>query len=133
MSCRFWVRRTLARRTGCQFCTSLGQPGSAWAKGRVQAVSDIQLNDPQTLYRRWEESQWSPFAIDLRQDVAQWPTIAAGVRELLLFVLSSLMVAEERITTKFSGLVGAYASEEEATFLATRPGTCSSTPASRTR
>ena len=27
------------------------------------------------------------------------------------------MVAEERITTKFSGLVGAYGSEEEATFL----------------
>ena len=26
---------------------------------------EIQLNDPQTLYRRWEDSQWSPFAIDL--------------------------------------------------------------------
>jgi ribonucleoside-diphosphate reductase beta chain len=38
----------------------------------------------------------------------------------VLFVLSSLMVAEERITTKFSGLVGAYGSEEEATFLATQ-------------
>ena len=33
---------------------------------------------------------------------------------------SSLMVAEERITTKFSGLVGAHGSEEEATFLATQ-------------
>ena len=30
------------------------------------------------------------------------------------------MVAEERITTKFSGLVVAYGSEEEATFLATQ-------------
>ena len=58
-------------------------------------------------------------------------------RDLIFYVLSSLMVAEERITTKFSGLVGAYGSEEEATFLqrsrSTRPGTCSSTPASRTR
>ena len=35
-------------------------------------------------------------------------------------VLSSLMVAEERITTKFSGLVGAYGTEEEATFLSTQ-------------
>jgi ribonucleoside-diphosphate reductase beta chain len=35
-------------------------------------------------------------------------------------VLSSLMVAEERITTKFSGLVSAHGSEEEATFLATQ-------------
>ena len=41
-------------------------------------------------------------------------------RDLILFVLSSLMVAEERITTKFSGLVGAYGTEEEATFLATQ-------------
>ena len=41
-------------------------------------------------------------------------------RSLILFVLSSLMVAEERITTKFSGLVSAYGSEEEATFLATQ-------------
>jgi ribonucleoside-diphosphate reductase beta chain len=39
---------------------------------------------------------------------------------LVYWVLSSLMVAEERITTKFSGLVGAYGSEEEATFLATQ-------------
>jgi len=30
------------------------------------------------------------------------------------------MVAEERITTKFSGLVGAYGTEEEATFLSTQ-------------
>src|SRR5947209_12199803 len=30
------------------------------------------------------------------------------------------MVAEERITTKFSGLVGAHGSEEEATFLASQ-------------
>jgi ribonucleoside-diphosphate reductase beta chain len=35
-------------------------------------------------------------------------------------VLSSLIVAEERITTKFSGLVGAYGTEEEATFLSTQ-------------
>src|SRR5207244_12193982 len=66
---------------------------------------EIQLNDPQTLYRRWEASQWSPFSIDLTTDAQQWPALADDVRALLLFVLSSLMVAEERITTKFSGLV----------------------------
>src|SRR6266480_3504558 len=44
----------------------------------------------------------------------------AAERQLILFVISSLMVAEERITTKFSGLVSAYGSEEEATFLATQ-------------
>src|SRR4051794_34242760 len=41
-------------------------------------------------------------------------------RDVVFFVLSSLMVAEERITTKFSGLVGAHGTEEEATFLATQ-------------
>jgi ribonucleoside-diphosphate reductase beta chain len=84
-------------------------------------VSDeIQLNDPQTLYRRWEDSQWSPFAIDLSTDQAQWLQMTGADRDLIFYVLSSLMVAEERITTKFSGLVGAHGSEEEATFLATQ-------------
>jgi len=82
--------------------------------------ADIQLNDPQTLYRRWEDSQWSPFAIDLGADAAQWREMEGAGRDLVLYVLSSLMVAEERITTKSSGLVGAHGSEEEATFLATQ-------------
>jgi ribonucleoside-diphosphate reductase beta chain len=80
----------------------------------------LQLNDPQTLYRRWEGSQWSPWDIDLLTDAEQWPTLEQSQRELIHFVLASLMVAEERITTKFSGLVGAHGSEEEATFLATQ-------------
>jgi len=83
-------------------------------------AAEIQLNDPQTLYRRWEDSQWSPFAVTLSTDQAQWSEMDGDGRGLVLFVLSSLMVAEERITTKFSGLVGAYGSEEEATFLATQ-------------
>jgi ribonucleoside-diphosphate reductase beta chain len=82
--------------------------------------TEIQLNDPQTLYRRWEDSQWSPFAIDLSEDERQWAGMSGDDRDLIFFVLSSLMVAEERITTKFSGLVSAYGSEEEATFLATQ-------------
>jgi ribonucleoside-diphosphate reductase beta chain len=83
-------------------------------------AAGIQLNDPQTLYRRWEESQWSPFAIDLSTDRQQWSRLEGDARELVFYVLSSLMVAEERITTKFSGLVGAHGNEEEATFLATQ-------------
>jgi len=86
----------------------------------VSVADEIQLNDPQTLYRRWEDSQWSPFSIELASDREQWSAMTGEDRELILFVLSSLMVAEERITTKFSGLVGAYGSEEEATFLATQ-------------
>ena len=83
-------------------------------------TAEIQLNDPQTLYKRWEESQWNPFDVDLARDREQWAEMSEADRELVYFALSSLMVAEERITTKFSGLVGAYGSEEEATFLSTQ-------------
>ena len=83
-------------------------------------MSDIQLNDPQTLYRRWEDSQWSPFDVDLATDRDQWPALDPGIREIIYFALSSLIVAEERITTKFAGLVAAHAPEEETTFLATQ-------------
>jgi ribonucleoside-diphosphate reductase beta chain len=82
--------------------------------------AEIQLNDPQTLYRRWEDSQWNPFQIDLGRDREQWGELEAADRDLIYWVLASLMVAEERITTKFSGLVGAYGTEEEATFLSTQ-------------
>ena len=84
-------------------------------------MTEVHLHDPQTLYRHWEDEQWSPFAIDLAARpgavAARW---ASEDRALVFWALSSLMVAEERITTKFSGLVGAYGSEEEATFLATQ-------------
>ncbi len=83
-------------------------------------MSDTHLYDPQTLYRHWEDGQWTPFAIDLGADAVQWRDLGEEDRGLIFWVLSSLMVAEERITTKFSGLVGAYGSEEEATFLATQ-------------
>jgi ribonucleoside-diphosphate reductase beta chain len=83
-------------------------------------VSELQLNDPETLYRRWENSQWSPYAIDLAADQAQWPLLGDEQRGLIYYVLASLMVAEERITTKFTGLVAAGSTEEEVTFLATQ-------------
>jgi len=78
----------------------------------------VHLFDPQTLYRHWEEGQWSPWDVDLSRDREQWQ--AMDDRSLVAFVLGSLMVAEERITTKFSGLVGADGNEEEVTFLATQ-------------
>jgi len=83
-----------------------------------EATHEVHLHDPQTLYRHWEKSQWSPWDIDLSTDCKQWNAI--DDRSLLSFVLGSLMVAEERITTKFSGLVGADGSEEEITFLSTQ-------------
>jgi ribonucleoside-diphosphate reductase beta chain len=82
--------------------------------------AELHLHDPQTLYRHWEDEQWSPFEIDLEADAEQWRGMTGEDRSLVFWALASLMVAEERITTKFSGLVGAYGTEEEATFLATQ-------------
>src|SRR3954447_13172519 len=102
------------RRDGLRLC------GRRHRVALLRMSDDLQLNDPQTLYRRWEDSQWSPFAVDLEHDRAQWVEMSGEDKGLIHFALSSLMVAEERITTKFSGLVGAHGSEEEATFLATQ-------------
>jgi ribonucleoside-diphosphate reductase beta chain len=81
----------------------------------------VHLHDPQTLYRHWEEGQWNPWEIDLAVDREHWRSaLGEEDRGLIHWALSSLMVAEERIATKFSGLVMAYDSEEEESFLATQ-------------
>jgi ribonucleoside-diphosphate reductase beta chain len=79
------------------------------------------LHDPQTLYQHWEEGQWSPWEIDLAADRVDWrETLGEEDKELIYWALASLLVAEERIATKFTGLVMAYDSEEEQSFLATQ-------------
>ena len=84
-------------------------------------MAEARLHDPQTLYRHWEHEQWNPWAIDLATDRAQWRNgLSAEDKGLVAWALASLMVAEERITTQFAGLVMAADSEEEATFLATQ-------------
>jgi ribonucleoside-diphosphate reductase beta chain len=84
-------------------------------------MAEIHLNDPETLYRQWEHQQWNPWAIDLEIDREQWGNgLSEEDKGLVYWALSSLMVAEERITTKFAGLVMAADSEEEASFLASQ-------------
>jgi hypothetical protein len=62
-----------------------------------------------------------PWAIDLAFDCEQWPDAPSPADKAPIYsALSSLMVAEERITTKFAGLVTAADSEEEASFLASQ-------------
>jgi ribonucleoside-diphosphate reductase beta chain len=81
----------------------------------------VHLHDPQTLYRHWEGEQWNPWSIDLRTDRSQWEDdLGDDDKSLVYWALASLMVAEERITTKFAGLVMAAESEEEASFVASQ-------------
>jgi ribonucleoside-diphosphate reductase beta chain len=83
-------------------------------------ATTIDLKDPQQLYLDWEHAHWAAQDIDLTGDPADWAGLDDGERELLQFVLSSLMVAEERISTQFCGLVLAQDDEEEGSYLSTQ-------------
>ena len=78
------------------------------------------LKPPQRLYEDWEHAHWAAQDVDLSRDRADWESMAAAERELLQFALGSLMVAEERISTQFCGLVLAQDDEEEGSFLSTQ-------------
>jgi ribonucleoside-diphosphate reductase beta chain len=86
----------------------------------MPANGRVALHDPQALYQQWESSQWNPWDVDLSADRDHWQRLGDADRGLILWALSSLLVAEERIATKFSSLVMAYDSEEESSYLATQ-------------
>ena len=87
----------------------------------MSATADsLQLKRPQRLYEDWERAHWAAQEIDLSRDPDDWASLAGGERDLLYWVLSSLMVAEERISTQFCGLVLAQDDEEEGSYLATQ-------------
>jgi ribonucleoside-diphosphate reductase beta chain len=78
------------------------------------------LKDPEQLYLDWEGAHWASQDVDLSRDPADWAGLEDGERDLLYFALSSLMVAEERISTQFCGLILARDDEEEGSFLSTQ-------------
>ncbi len=80
----------------------------------------LTLKDPEQLYLDWEHAHWASQDIDLSRDSADWAGLADGEGELLHFALSSLIVAEERISTQFCGLVLAQDDEEEGSYLSTQ-------------
>jgi ribonucleoside-diphosphate reductase beta chain len=83
-------------------------------------VPQPKLRTPQPLYEDWERSHWAAQDIDLSRDIEDWGRMEEGERSLLHWVLSSLMVAEERISTQFCGLVLAQDDEEEGSYLSTQ-------------
>ena len=83
-------------------------------------MSTAALKDPQALYLDWEHAHWAAQDVDLSRDPSDWEALGDSERALLYFVLSSLMVAEERISTQFCGLVLAQDDEEEGSFVSTQ-------------
>ena len=84
------------------------------------ASTGISLKDPEQLYLDWEHAHWAAQDIDLSRDPEDWAGLEESERQLLYFALSSLMVAEERISTQFCGLVLAQDDEEEGSYLSTQ-------------
>ncbi len=86
----------------------------------MSTAERVNLKSPQELYLDWEHAHWAARDIDLERDPASWEGLDAAEQELLHFVLSSLIVAEERISTQFCGLVLAQDDEEEGSYLSTQ-------------
>jgi ribonucleoside-diphosphate reductase beta chain len=86
----------------------------------MSASATVNLKTPQDLYLDWEHAHWAAQDVDLSVDAPSWAGLESSERDLLHFVLSSLMVAEERISTQFCGLVLAQDDEEEGSFLSTQ-------------
>jgi ribonucleoside-diphosphate reductase beta chain len=86
----------------------------------VTTSGTVALKDPEQLYLDWEHAHWAAQDIDLSRDPSDWAGLEEGERNLLYFALSSLMVAEERISTQFCGLVLAQDDEEEGSYLSTQ-------------
>jgi ribonucleoside-diphosphate reductase beta chain len=86
----------------------------------MRSSDTLTLKDPEQLYLDWEHAHWASQDVDLSRDPADWAGLAERERELLYFALSSLMVAEERISTQFCGLVLTQEDEEEGSYLSTQ-------------
>jgi ribonucleoside-diphosphate reductase beta chain len=84
------------------------------------APETISLKGPQQLYDDWEHAHWAARDVDLSRDPADWANLADAERDLLYWALCSLMVAEERISTQFCGLILAQDDEEEGSYLSTQ-------------
>jgi ribonucleoside-diphosphate reductase beta chain len=86
----------------------------------MSSADTLALKDPEQLYLDWERAHWVSQDVDLSRDPADWADLDQGQRDLLYFALSSLMVAEERISTQFCGLVLAQDDEEEGSYLSSQ-------------
>jgi ribonucleoside-diphosphate reductase beta chain len=94
-----------------------GDPGTL--KNEDQA-SKLKLMTPQQLYELWERQHWASQDLDFTQDKEDWGRMSGEERDQFMWGLSAFFVGEERVTTQFSGLVMAYADEQEESFLVTQ-------------
>lgn len=94
-----------------------GDPGSLADEGKAR---ELELSDPRKLYDLWERQHWQVGELDFSRDKADWEQLSEERKDQVVWLLSSFFIGEERVTTQFSGLVMAYADEDEEAFLTTQ-------------
>jgi 1,2-phenylacetyl-CoA epoxidase catalytic subunit len=72
------------------------------------------------LYRRWEEGNWSAYAIDLTRDRAGWESLSDVQRRSALWIYSMFFYGEDSVTDNLSPYIDAAPTEEQKYFLATQ-------------
>jgi ribonucleoside-diphosphate reductase beta chain len=96
------------------------------SQGDVATISDesklsqVVLMTPQQLYELWERQPWQTHTIDFTQDREDWAALSDEDKDHIVWFLSSFFIGEERVTTQFGGLVGAYEGQSEEAFLTTQ-------------
>jgi len=83
-------------------------------------LQTARLMDPQQLYEQWERQNWVSATIDFSRDRGDWAAISGAQKGQLAWNLSGFFIGEERVTTQFGGLVGAYEDQSEEAFLCTQ-------------
>jgi putative sterol carrier protein len=87
------------------------------------SVAEQSLTDKITytdLYRRWEESNWSAYAIDFSEDKAGWAGLSDIQRRSALWTYSMFFYGEDSVTDNLSPYIDAAPKEEQKYFLATQ-------------
>lgn len=72
------------------------------------------------LYRRWEQANWSAYAIDFSADRAGWDALSDLQRESALWIYSMFFFGEDSVADNLSPYIDAAPKEEQKYFLATQ-------------
>jgi 1,2-phenylacetyl-CoA epoxidase catalytic subunit/putative sterol carrier protein len=81
------------------------------------ATGDITYED---LYRRWEQSNWSAYDLDLAEDRKGWEKLSEIQKKSALWTYSMFFYGEDSVTDNLSPYIDAAPSEEQKYFLATQ-------------
>jgi len=72
------------------------------------------------LYRRWEQSNWSAYDLDLSHDREGWDALTDLQRRSALWIYSMFFFGEDSVTDNLSPYIDAAPKEEQKYFLATQ-------------